>query len=472
MKKIILLLLLFIILSTSPISATSDPRDKPNNKFGIGILSPESDIKDASALVNTNGDWGWVVLVISKKDKDLGRWQSILNNLNKEHLIPIIRIATSVDTNGYWQKPAQNDAQEWADFLSQLYFPTKNRYVQIYNEVNAAKEWGGNANAGEYANELAKTADALKKKDDNFFILESPLDLSLGTTNGSLDAGVFFKDMNNAVPGIFLKIDGWASHSYPNPNFSASPLKSGRTGIDGYNWELAQVSNYLQNKQLPIFITETGWQRTVDGDLDEKKISDYYKIAYEQVWNNKNIVAVCPFILSYPDDQFYQFSFKSNAATSEKGFFDYYFKILNFSKIKGNPERINLASEPTESIPEVVISSAQTEVTYKVKNLGNLVWNTHTDLFFEGEGVGVELSDIKWNKEEVYPGEEAIVHFNIRPEPEGKLPLNLRILYHNDIIANKTVTLNSVSYLSYLLGTIKKISMGNIFYSSAKLINL
>lgn len=472
MKTFILLFLSFFVFFNSTTYAASDPRQRPNNKFGIGILSPESDLKDASVLVNTNGDWGWVVVVINKGERDVARWQSILNNLNKEHLIPIIRIATKVDPNGSWQKPDVNDAQEWADFLSKLYFPTKNRYVQVYNEVNSSKEWGGDANPTEYAQELSKTANTLKAKSDDFFILESPMDLSAGTSNDSIDAGTFFKKMNDEVPDIFMKIDGWASHPYPNPNFTASPLKSGRTGIDGYKWELGQISGYIKGKKLPIFITETGWRRTDDGTLDDKKISEYYKIAFDKVWDDKNIVAVCPFILSYPDDQFYQFSFKSNDSSSGNIFFDYYFKILNLTKTKGEPERINLASEPLVSIPEPIISSTQSDVSFKVKNSGNYIWDTNHDLAFTGSSAEMIVSEAKWNKEEVYPGEEAIVSFKIQPNSEGQLPLSLNIKFQNESIANKTISLNSVSYLSFLLGTIKKISMGNIFYSSAKLMSL
>lgn len=472
MKIIILLFLYLLIVSNSPVWAISDPREKPNNTFGVGVLSPEADIDEASKLVNNNGDWGWIVVVIGKNERDVGRWQTVLNKMNKNHLIPIIRIATNVDKNGIWQKPQDNDAQDWADFFSKLYFPTKNKYIQIYNEVNSAKEWGGSANAYEYANEFSKTADALRSKNNDIFILEAPLDLALKTGNGSLDAGSFFKDMNNAVPDIFLKIDGWASHSYPNPDFSANPLKSGRTGIDGYKWELGQISTYLKGKSLPVFITETGWKRSDDGKLDDKKISEYYKVAFGSVWKDKNIVAICPFIFSYPDDQFYQFAFKTKDSSADKMYFDYFFTILNFEKTKGNPDRINVASDPVENVPSTLINAAQTEMSFKIKNTGNYIWNTGTDLSFTASGTNLTISDTKWNKEEIYPGEEAVIIFKVQPSSEGQLPLSLKLLYKDQTITDRTISLNSLSYISFLLGTIKKISMGSIFYSSAKLISL
>ncbi len=472
MKRIVLLLFSFFIVFSSPVLAISDPREKPNNTFGIGILSPEADLNDAAKLVNTNGDWGWVVIVINKNERDVGRWQPVLNNLNKNHLIPIVRIATSVDSNGFWQKPEENDANDWVDFLTKLYFPTKNRYVQIYNEVNSAKEWGGNADPKEYARELSKTADALHSKSDDFFILESPMDLALKTGNGSQDAGLYYKNMDAAIPGVFLKLDGWASHSYPNPDFAASPLKSGRTGIDGYRWELAQVSGFLKNKKLPVFITETGWKRSIDGMIDDKKISDYYKIAFSSVWNDKDIVAICPFILSYPDNQFYQFSFKKEGAKTDEKYFDYYFTILNLEKIKGQPERTNSYSDVDVTIPDLLISNTSTEAEVKMKNTGNYIWKTNDDLKLETRGENLTIEKATWSEGQVYPGEEAVAVFKVQPRAEGKFPLSIKMFYKDHAIADKSLPVNSVSYFSFLLGTIKKISLGSIFYSSAKLMSL
>ena len=70
--KIFLLTLLFFGSIISDAMATVDPRLTPNNKVGIGILSPEAEIEDASAMVNRNGDWGWVLLVIKKSERVSG----------------------------------------------------------------------------------------------------------------------------------------------------------------------------------------------------------------------------------------------------------------------------------------------------------------------------------------------------------------------------------------------------------------
>src|SRR5579872_6499143 len=123
MKKLFLVILLLFVC-TKPVFAV-DPRDNPNNKVGIGILSPEADIDEAASMVNADSQWGYVTLIIDKNDRDVDRWQSIFTKLNEEKLIPIVRIATAYDSQGYWQRPTDEDAAAWADFFSKLYWPTK-----------------------------------------------------------------------------------------------------------------------------------------------------------------------------------------------------------------------------------------------------------------------------------------------------------------------------------------------------------
>ena len=143
MLKLSLCFLILFFISVHQVLAVTDPRLFPNNKFGINTLSPEAEIDEVAELVNTNGDWGYVVVTIKKSERDALRWQTFLNTTRDKHLIPILRLATEFDINNNWQQPGENDTKEWAEFLSKLQFPTANRYIQIYNEVNRAKEWGG-----------------------------------------------------------------------------------------------------------------------------------------------------------------------------------------------------------------------------------------------------------------------------------------------------------------------------------------
>ena len=156
MKKIFLLtfFLIFIFLSAKSYSfAIYDPLSVPNNKYGIHILFPE-EIGEAATLVNSSGgDWGYVTIPIRASDKNLEKWQKFMDEAAKLHLIPLIRVATEGDyfIKGSWEIPSKYYVIDFANFLNSLNWPTKNRYVIIFNETNRGDEWGGTPDAAEYA---------------------------------------------------------------------------------------------------------------------------------------------------------------------------------------------------------------------------------------------------------------------------------------------------------------------------------
>ncbi|MEX2007209.1 MAG: hypothetical protein WD992_00355 [Candidatus Levyibacteriota bacterium] len=467
MKRVLLTLFLCLQMFASPALAISDPRLTPNNVVGINSLSPEAEIGDVTSLVNKGGDWGYVVIVIKKDEMDIGRWQSFLDQAREHHLIPIIRLATVFDKNGYWQAPDVDDARNWADFLSKLYFPTKNRYVQIYNEVNAASEWGGKVDPSGYARELAKAIDAFKEKNSDFFILNAPLDLSLPTSASSLDAFAFFQAMEDTAPGIFDKLDGWASHSYPNPGFSSPPTKSDRTGIDGFVWELDQIGQYT-DKDLPVFITETGWRRATENatGLEEDQIASYYKEAFESVWNDGRVVAVAPFVLGYPEPLFDQFSFKNSKDNSEKPYFSYFTAVSDLQKVKGEPRRENLIAGLKISKPNVVLKDFENEINFKFKNVGNYVWDTKENFVMKVISANISIGHTSWSKEEIYPGQEVEASLKIKGNAEGTVPLKLQVIDGDQVLAKDESLLTIETPLSLFIKNFKslfskQISLGN-----------
>lgn len=451
-----LIVFLLLISKTQQISATVDPRNEQNNKVCVGILSPEADITDAANMVNAKSDWGYVVIIIKKSERDVDRWQGVFNQLLQNHLIPIVRIATDFDDQGYWQKPKEEDVNSWADFLSKLYFPTKNRYVQVYNEVNRAAEWGGNTDPADYARELDKMINALKAKSDDFFILNSPMDLALATGKDSVEAGDYFRLMEQAKPGIFSKLDGWASHSYPNPDFSASPLKRGRLGIDGYKWELSQIDQYTGGRNLPAFITETGWKRS--NLLDENKIADYYQTAFGSVWSDSRVVTACPFVLNYPDGLFNSFSFKGDEKVLGKQFYNYYSKIQDLTKIVGKPVRENIAFELKWSFPEYLILERPKELFLTVRNVGNYVWDAKSGLVLNVEADGIKIIDARWNQDEVLPGREASVTFKIISNKKGDIPFAITLADNDQVLIEKQLSVKSETRLVHVIRIFKNIA--------------
>lgn len=311
--------------------AVYDPVSVDNNKYGIHILFPD-EITEAANLVNsTGGDWGYVTIPIRASERNIIKWQKFMNDCKIYHIIPIIRLATEGDyfIKDSWEKPSNYYAIDFANFLNSLDWPTKNRYVVIFNETNRGDEWGGTPSASEYADILNNAVTAFKQRSDKFFIIMGGLDNASVDINGvSENQFNYMREMNEAVPGIFERIDGLAVHAYPNPAFASPPSYLGTNSIYSFNYENDLILE-LTGKTLPIFITETGWSSdkvSIDTQVN------YYKNAFSGVWSDKNIVAVTPFILS-AGVPFRQFSFiVDNKKTN------LYLSFLQTPKVKGTPQ--------------------------------------------------------------------------------------------------------------------------------------
>jgi len=289
---------------------SKNPQNPQNNKFGLYIYAENSKhVELADELVNTNGgDWGYVLIPFNIRDRDESKWRRVFNDLHKKHLIPIVQLY-DIQTDTY-----KEDTQKAAKFLNSFVWPVRERYISVYNEPNDARFWKGDLNPGQYADVLDYTIGAFKQENISFFMLNGALNASLpnNSSQGYMSAENFIKELNKHEPGIFEKLDGWASHSYPQPNFSGSPSATGWWSIKAYEEELRVLRELGVKKELPVFITETGWMHA-EGDsysggyVTSKKVGEYFKDAYENVWLKDNRVrAVTPFTIYYepPHDHF------------------------------------------------------------------------------------------------------------------------------------------------------------------------
>jgi hypothetical protein len=345
MKKILIILLLLPFLFTGKAQAVYDPLSVPNNRIGVHILFPE-ELASAAELVNSSGgDWGYVTIPIQAGDRDLVKWQSFMNESRRLHLIPLVRLATQnfyFNTN-VWEKARHAEVLDFANFLDSLKWPTKNRYVILYNEVNRADEWGGEANPAEYADILSYATDVFKTKSDEFFIISSGMDNAAATGNGTYSQYDFFRLMNEAKPGIFNQIDGFSSHAYPNPAFAQLPSVNTPQSISSFIYEI-ELINSMSEKELPVFITETGWDQSLSSDIE---VGEYFKEAFSTTWNDAKIVAITPFLLHSGPGPFEKFSLIKNDGNKNEVFN----AIASFQKTKGIPHtNIFTDTEITQNI--------------------------------------------------------------------------------------------------------------------------
>lgn len=372
LKSLFILLLGFLYLFNSQKSlAIVNPLEFPNNRFGIHIID-ENDIQDATVLVNSSGgDWGYVQIVIREDDRNIDKWQAVFNRLRRNHLIPIIRLATKVE-RGMWIKPRKSDINSWADFLANLNWVIKNRYIIVFNEPNHAKEWGGEINPEEYGWYLKEFSRKLKEKSADFFILPAGLDASAPDSMETLTETAFIKRMLVKEPDVYNYIDGWTSHSYPNPGFAGSPIATGQGTVNTYLWELNYLKNLNINKDLPVFITETGWRHNSGKNMEyeyptPELVAQNYSIAFNNAWNNYKIAAVIPFLLNYQDKPFDHFSFKK---INSGEFYPIYDIIRQIPKIQGQPAQINSVRIINNLLPAKLVKNSVNTFEIIIENTG------------------------------------------------------------------------------------------------------
>ena len=303
-------LLLFLVLSVSPALAY-DPTSVPNNRIGVHILDP-GEISQAAKLVNSaGGDWGYVTLPIRSNDRDRDKWLKFFQEARRLHIIPVIRLATFPD-GGTWVEPNSTDLVDFANFLADMPWPTRNRYIVLFNEPNHSYEWGGTVNPYAYATLLLDAHRIFKDRSADFFLLSAGMDMSAPNSFTSMDALQFYRNMSVWQTAV----DGFSVHVYPNS----------RAGILSYRKEP------IGNK--PVFITEVGWIGQ----------PDMYPAALRNIWTENNIVAITPFLLQAGAGEFAQFSLLNSPA---------YSGLISLPKIAGSPLLSNLSLAPYSPPPRL-----------------------------------------------------------------------------------------------------------------------
>lgn len=429
---IALLLSLFLLLFPLRVQAINDPLSVPNNKYGMHIVE-FNDIPDVATLVNSNGgDWGYLTIVASDNDRDPRKWQTMFDQMRRLHLIPIVRIATHLE-GANWAKPNPDRFEELAQFFNNLNWPVENRYIVLYNEPNHAKEWGGTIDPEGYALTLLSFARRLKSVSEDFFILPAGLDASAVTDGASMNAAEFLRRMVNAQSDILTVIDGWTSHSYPNPGFSGSPYASGRGTLGTYRWELGYLRSLGLTKNLPVFITETGWVhsqgKVIRNNLaSPETVGENLKIAAVGAWSDPTIVAVTPFVFNYQDVPFDNFSWKK---LGDNGFYAHYDEYESLPKTSGTPSQREKYELSDPILPPKLVANSSYTLKAEITNRGQGILQPGDayELVFDDNNRGFSLvSDPLPTLE---PNETGSLQIHLKtPERTGVYPVSLK-LRHN-----------------------------------------
>ena len=360
--KYFLILLIFLLLPTN-IYAT--------NIFGVH-LADTSDIEKAAPIINSNGgDWGYVTVVIRNDLLSNQMWQDFFDKCRQLHITPIIRLAT-ITEDDHWKKPEYSDIDAMTSFLNSLNWPQLKQIVILFNEPNHGSEWGGSVDVKNFADMSTYTAKKLKALNSNFYILSTGLDLAAPSKLPDYESAAnFYQQILSYQPDYFDNIDGLSHHYYPNNNSR------------NYIWEINLLKKLGVKKDLPVFITETGF--------NNKKTAPKLLINNLSIWSrDKRVVAVTPFIFNYPYPPFEQFSWLDKV-----GNLNYeYQKLVNLPKSKNIVTQLNSYKIIFTHLPFIIFPNTTYHSIIELQNTGQSIWGETQFCLKANPSENIILSDL------------------------------------------------------------------------------
>jgi hypothetical protein len=404
----IVVLLLLFFLNYSPILASD------RNIFGLHLTQPQ-DITSAKSIINSSGgDWGWATITIRTDQLDKNTWQEYFDNCRKYHVIPIIRLATTI-TNDYWQKPNLSDIDNLANFLNSLNWPTSNQYIIPFNEINHSTEWGGAVDIKDFTDIAIYTSQKFKSLNPNFFILSSPLDLAAPEKPPQFkSAPNVYREIYLYKPEYFNSFDGLASHSYPNHGYVGKPTNTGQHSILGYQGELNYLKSLGINNTYPIFITETGWPHREGEVIDNKYFTTTTTASFLNqalnIWfKDTRIKAVTPFIYNYPYTPFDHFSWLNVA----QNYYPEYQKIIDSPKTKNTPPQSTKFELIGNYLPLLLFIDHNYIGQLVLKNTGQSIWGETKFCLNPQTTPNVTLDSICTGDELTYPNQTKVFNYKM-----------------------------------------------------------
>ncbi len=361
------------------------------NVYGLHLTQP-SDLTTAQAVINSSGgDWGWATIVIRTDQLDYYTWQNFFDNCRKYHIIPIIRLATTMENN-VWLRPSRADIDNLANFLNSLNWPSTPQHIILFNEINHGQEWGGQVDIKNFTDLAIYAVDKFKSLNPNFFILSPGLDLAAPEKMPAYkNFANVYDEIKHYKPEYFSKFDGLASHYYP------------QNSPKDFNYELKYFPQHI-----PIFITETGWEHKqpytcqAAAALTLKIVRDYAK--------NPKVQAVTPFIYNYPQPPFNNFSWLDN----QEQLLPEYKCFIDEPKSANQPYQITNFEFQKIHLPIFMFVQKEYSGQIYLKNTGQSIWGETSFCLQPQASANIQVEPICTDNHRVFPGQIKIFSFKFK----------------------------------------------------------
>lgn len=305
------------------------------NRFGIGLVGP-GDVSQLELTADLAGPGGHIKMifpdVVPSMSGPRAEWVSVVREAYARDLIPVVRFGPPWgDRRVRNQSDAGSDGLRYTALAASYVaivrgLPLRDGwpfYVEVHNEPNLCYEWQCDRGrfpsdridsariAEEYASMLRDVADALHAiGEPRVRVVNGGLAPGgvrwcecNGTSEGAWEAGNtsrdFLAQMAAAVPGVFDRIDAFASHSYPAEGEGWGffvPYDRAGPGLRYFETELATIGR----GDLDVLMTETGWPTAHGGVTyaSRDQVATWTRRAYEGVWlTHPRVRAIMPFIL-------------------------------------------------------------------------------------------------------------------------------------------------------------------------------
>jgi len=268
-------------------------------------------------------------------------------------------------------------------------------------------------NIKDFTDKSFYAAKKFKETNPNFYILSSALDLAAPEKPPQFkSAENVYKEILNINPNYFDQIDALASHSYPNHGFIGTPKETGQHSIKGYLWELNLLKKLGVQKELPVFITETGWPHREglrsQNNFYTTKTTSQFLIEAIEIWSlDPKIKAITPFIYNYYQEPFDHFSWLDQNGN----LFPEYQKIIDLPKKQNSPEQITKYQLEKINIPFLIFENNEYSGEIILKNIGQSIWGEKRFCLIPKTSPNITTIEICSDNNLTYPNQYKIFKF-------------------------------------------------------------